>query len=1753
MLPVTTEFSYQLAGNMDGSGTQRTTTQTTTTNYVMGAAKAWDFKATTTHANSGSYYNICDTANNALGNTSLFLYSYGSYTHSGTTKNDGTADTTGVSQSLTQPSGDAVINFHDLVIIATRQDSNYSWSRYKYELNIVDAQGSGSRFVSGTMTPTSSGIIEYLNILTDSGVTLGTGEYIENITVTPVNSGGTEGSLMPKNGFGMRYQCKAWNGQVWPSGNPVNPESTAVTMVGTLRYNNESGVSQERKNSCTIYYVKSPVMPAAQFVNADNTGQSKNPGDTVSYVLNLYNYIYGATAAWNDPIIAFRAPKYLQLTSVSEGSYTGYYDSAEGYYYYILRLNGSLARSDQIRKTVDLTFKIADDAKQGGYTFDCVWVSSGAGYSYIYNISAVSGITGTGYGYVPSGIYSGFANELNALSYNFIYQRPVSLLTRFNHTGYSINKYVRMAGVSEVKTNSTGGWIAEAVVPAAQNENANVRLTLTNSGNMAMSDIRLYDIIPYDGYLGSDGAAKFTGVSDASGWTVYYYTGVNAPDLDDAASISLSQTGWNAAVPVDMTTVKAVMLVYGGTLNAGESLSATLNFNVDEDDVTVYNRYSFCYTADGSTTTMTSGLHGFSTKVYMLSYNANTTDTTVAGIPTAVTGDYNNDKDGSGNVYVTVSASIPTRDGYIFSGWNTQIDGTGMDYAANSTVTFTATSTSLTLYAKWTPLPEYTVTYHTSGGSGSAPLIQRATWDNSYNLFLAGAGGLSKIDYTFKEWNTNASANATNTGGTAYTAGDQYTIGTNLDLYAIWGAALAYNANNGTGAPSDSTVYYVGESVMISTVQPTRTNYTFMGWSSSQNAATAEYAAGGNITLSQNTTLYVVWTADTYTISYENLQSVTNSSNPTIYTYGIGVASFADPGTRTGYTFDGWYNAAAGGSKVTDISTTATGAVTLYARWTPNTYQISMKYETRTGGSVTGKTDFTASADHDSTYTPTASQVIAPTGYVLVGWKLNGTLQSGTSPSINPVSEAAAITLVYGLDRGATGDNPSTGIPDGIEDIIVTKQWYDTVGNIYMLPAAQKVINVGDSFRDLYVYIIGYDYKGYRIDDGALQSGSPNKAASGGDADYTITYVYERLDYQVQINYELRDGSNLSGVSGFTRSVYYGTNYAPLTSEMQVSDYVLVGWKLNGTLQSGTSPSISFVLSAAAITLIYSRDSNGDGIEDYDVMRKWEMTDGSSITGLPSQTVAVNVGDTFTMAHDSGITILAGLTYEGYYLSSDGGTILHTGTPNYTVNITDGDVTVTYIYSTTQYTVTVYHVNRAGDPVGSPTSADVQVGHGTRYSPVPQTINGYVFAAWKVGAAGALQNNTGPSVTIAGTTDIYLVYGYDRDSNGKEDIRVTKQFLGRDGTELKPSQMVIVNVGDTLSDIHDMITGYDYQGYLIDGGELQNGEPELFVGSITGLALFSATTTVTGDTTVSYVFSPTQYTITVKVVDENGGSIGDGSYDWRVSKSYQESFTAAAPTIQGYTYQYWKLDGTQKSGSIEISSVEAAATITLVYQKSSTLADPEDQGNYKFVKGTDVKKVKAGETINYTFINFGNNWAAPLEEYAIYDTPDKGLDFKSADLPAFTNGSGVTYDVVYYTNQKGRTALYSDIPAGQVFSFKAPDLASGEYITAIALEFGTVPAGFAVGDSITMTFRVWDNPPSQTLVNVGMLSYKINGENKEFVTGGGSSAITIEGYFGTPKTGDNSDLRSMFLMLLGSLGGMTALSVIIRRRRRKRA
>ena len=65
----------------------------------------------------------------------------------------------------------------------------------------------------------------------------------------------------------------------------------------------------------------------------------------------------------------------------------------------------------------------------------------------------------------------------------------------------------------------------------------------------------------------------------------------------------------------------------------------------------------------------------------------------------------------------TVTDTVPTREGYVFAGWNTAADGSGTNCAAGSGIEGNKESPALTLYAQWNKL--VTVSFDLCGHGGA--------------------------------------------------------------------------------------------------------------------------------------------------------------------------------------------------------------------------------------------------------------------------------------------------------------------------------------------------------------------------------------------------------------------------------------------------------------------------------------------------------------------------------------------------------------------------------------------------------------------------------------------------------------------------------------------------------------------------------------------------------------------------------------------------------------------------------------------------------------------------------------------------------------------------------------------------------------------------------------------------------------------------------------------------------------------------
>ena len=297
----------------------------------------------------------------------------------------------------------------------------------------------------------------------------------------------------------------------------------------------------------------------------------------------------------------------------------------------------------------------------------------------------------------------------------------------------------------------------------------------------------------------------------------------------------------------------------------------------------------------------------------------------------------------------------PTREGYTFTGWDTAIPATMP--AHNMTIT-----------AQWT-VNQYTITYDLDGGTAEGNPDTYTVETDAFTLKNPTRPG-----YTFTGWSgtgLTGEDNLTVTIPKGSTGNRSYTAHWSLNTYSI-----TYDLNGGTASGNPTS--YTVESATITLNQPTKTGYTFTGWSGTdltgEDNLTVTIPAGS--TGDRSYTAH--WSLNTYSITYD-LDGGTASGNPNFYTVESSTITL-NPPTRTGYTFIGWSGTDLSGSDNLTVTIPAgsIGNRSYIAHWSLNTYSITYDLD---GGTAFGNPDsYTVESAAITLNEPTKA------GYVFTGW-----------------------------------------------------------------------------------------------------------------------------------------------------------------------------------------------------------------------------------------------------------------------------------------------------------------------------------------------------------------------------------------------------------------------------------------------------------------------------------------------------------------------------------------------------------------------------------------------------------------------------------------------------------------------------------------------------------------------------------------------------------------------------------------------
>ncbi len=257
----------------------------------------------------------------------------------------------------------------------------------------------------------------------------------------------------------------------------------------------------------------------------------------------------------------------------------------------------------------------------------------------------------------------------------------------------------------------------------------------------------------------------------------------------------------------------------------------------------------------------------------------------------------------------------------------------------------------------------------------------------------------------------------------------------NINAQATY--TLRYQANGGTGTlPVNQT--FLSSATVASGSSLNRPGYTFQRWNTAQGGTGANYDAAASYTTAADATLWAVWAANSYSVTYLTGSGASSVSPGTYSTGGSFVAASAP--TRTGYSFTEWtitdsdssthvVNAGASYSPV------GHGAITVSANWATTPYSVTYQANGATGSVSPTSFDVTTPA------TIAVGTTLSYPGYSFSGWNTNsygtGTdYDAGTSYSSlsNLVLHAkwspTTQTLTYDANGGTgsvTGGTYTTG------------------------------------------------------------------------------------------------------------------------------------------------------------------------------------------------------------------------------------------------------------------------------------------------------------------------------------------------------------------------------------------------------------------------------------------------------------------------------------------------------------------------------------------------------------------------------------------------------------------------------------------------------------------------------------------------------------------------------------------------------
>ena len=759
----------------------------------------------------------------------------------------------------------------------------------------------------------------------------------------------------------------------------------------------------------------------------------------------------------------------------------------------------------------------------------------------------------------------------------------------------------------------------------------------------------------------------------------------------------------------------------GGTVSSANKTSYTIetaNFTLNNPTKTGYTFAGWTGTGlSGATKSVTINKGSTGNRTYTATYTVKTV---------TVTFNCNGGTGGGSSTYTYGTSGQKfnktcSKNGYTLAGWTFDDNGTTRTYTVNNGVSdawIDAHSPSATVKAKWTAT-NYTITYNLNGGTVS-PANK-----TSYTIETATftLNNPTRSGYTFAGWTGTGLSGATKTVSVAKgsTGNRTYTATWTPVTYTI-----TYNLNGGSvsGNPASYTI----ETTSFTLKNPTRTGYTFAGWTGTglSKASTSVTVAKGS---TGNRTYTATWTTAPYTITY-NLGGGTVSGNPTSYTIETATFTLNNP-TKTGYNFAGWTGTGlSSATKTVTINKGSTGNRTYTATYTAKTITVTFNCNGGTGG---GSSTYTYGVSGQK-FNKTCSK----NGYTLAGWTYNDNGTTRTYEVANGVSDAwinahspsatvtakwtaTNYTITYNLNGGTVSPANKTS---------------------YTIETASFTLNNPTK--------TGYNFAGW-TGTGLSNATKTVTVAKGSTGNRTYTATYNPKTITVTFNCN-------GGTGGGSSTYTYGVSGQKFNKTCSKNGYTLAGWTYN---DNGTTRTYT-VANAVSDSWIDAHSPSAT------VTAKWSLATYTITYNLNGGTVATANPTSYTATTNT--FTLNNPSKTGYTFAGWTGTGLSNATKTVTINKgSSGNRSYTATYTANTFTVTY---NGNGNTGGSMTNTTCTYDAACSLRSNGFTKSGYTFIGWATSTTGNVVYANGANVKNAKTSGTLALYARWKSNNITFRVRV---------------------------------------------------------------------------------------------------------------------------------------------------------------------------------------------------------------------------------------------------------------------------------------------------------------------------------------------------------------------------------------------